>query len=66
MATKGAAHTELLPGKALVSGFTFRPVADYPWAQLSETARERIAQKMESVDRARLRAAETSSQRYIG
>jgi hypothetical protein len=55
-----------LPGKALDSGFRFRPARDVPEAQLSADARARVITKMDSVDEARLRAAKDGHTAYVG
>ncbi len=55
-----------LPGEALQSGFTFRPARNVPEARLSSEAHARVLETMESVDRARLRAAKDASTAYVG
>lgn len=55
-----------LPGEPLASGFTYGPRSEFPEIELSEEARQRILEKMDSVDEARLRAAESSNRTYIG
>jgi hypothetical protein len=55
-----------LPGEPLESGFRFRAARLVPEAKLSEPARERVLQKMDSVDEARLRAAKEGHTAYVG
>lgn len=54
------------PGRALESGFEYRPVSEFPQLRLGDDARRQVIEKMDSVDAARLRAAETSSSTYVG
>ena len=58
--------SEVLPGEPLESGFEFRPARAVPEARLSDDARERVLRKMESVDKARLRAAQEGHTAYVG
>lgn len=51
-----------LPGEPLQSGFQFHPAHDV----LSAEARQRVFEKMESVDEARLRAARDGHTSYVG
>lgn len=53
-------------GGPLSSGFEYRQASDFPQLRLSEAARRSVLEKMDSVDEARLRAAESSSHTYIG
>lgn len=53
-----------LPGRPLKSGFRFRPADEYP--VLSPEARQRVLDKIQSVNHARMRAAEQASQSVIG
>jgi hypothetical protein len=55
-----------LPGERLESGFRFRPTRAVPEATLSEEARARVLEKMDSVDEARLRAAKEGQTAYVG
>ncbi len=55
-----------LPGRAVPNGFQMRPRRDVPEAQLSSDARERVDRKIESVERARLRADQESYTAYVG
>jgi hypothetical protein len=55
-----------LPGEALESGFRFRRPRDVPEGRLSDEARQRVIEKMDSVDEARLRAARDGHTAYIG
>lgn len=57
---------EGLPGRPLDSGFDYEPVARFTELQLGDEAAEQVLAKIDSVDNARLRAAETSSSTYIG
>lgn len=57
---------EGLPGRPLDSGFRYEPVARFNELHLDEDAAEQVLAKIDSVDSARLRAAETSSSTYIG
>jgi hypothetical protein len=50
----------------LRSGFKYRPARDVPDAQLSAEARQRVFDKMESVEDARLRAAKDGHTAYVG
>lgn len=61
-----AAPVDRLPGRRLGSGFDYRPVAEFPELELPADEREQVIEKMDSVDRARLRAAESSSRTYVG
>lgn len=54
------------PGEPLESGFRFRSARLVPEARLSEPARERVLQKMDSVDEARLRAAKEGHTACVG
>lgn len=56
----------VLPGEELPSGFRFRPARDVPEACLSGEALRRVIEKMDSVDRARRRAASYSHSAVIG
>jgi hypothetical protein len=60
------APVEGLPGRRLGSGFDYRPVADFPELELPDGERDQVLEKMNSVDKARLRAAESSSRTYVG
>lgn len=60
------APTTDLPGQPLVSGFRLRRSRDVPEAALSDAARERVFDKMQSVDEARLRAARDGHTAYVG
>lgn len=55
-----------LPGEVLESGFRFRPVRTVREGRLSDEARRRVIEKMDSVDEARLRAAKDGHTAYIG
>jgi hypothetical protein len=55
-----------LPGEALDSGFRFRPARSVSQGRLSDEARRRVIEKMDSVDEARLRAAKDGHTAYIG
>ena len=55
-----------LPGEPLDSGFRFRKSRDVPGGVLSKEARQRVIDKMDSVDQARLRAARDGHTAYIG
>ena len=55
-----------LPGEALESGFRFRRVREVPDGLLTNEARQRVIEKMDSVDEARLRAARDGHSAYIG
>lgn len=55
-----------LPGRPLESGFAYRPASEFPQLRLRDEARRLVLEKMDSVDDARLKAAETSSSTYIG
>jgi hypothetical protein len=55
-----------LPGEPLDSGFRFRPAREVPEQQLSGEAIDRVLQKMDSVDSARLRAAQEGQTAYVG
>lgn len=55
-----------LPGEALQSGFRLRPARTVREARLSDEARRRVLEKMDSVDAARLRAAKDGHTAYIG
>ena len=55
-----------LPGEVLESGFRFRPARTVPEGRLSDEARRRVIEKMDSVDEARLRAAKDGHTAYIG
>ena len=57
---------ETLPGEVLESGFRFRRAREVPEGRLSEDARKRVIEKMDSVDEARLRAARDGHTAYIG
>jgi hypothetical protein len=54
------------PGEPLESGFRFRPARAVPEAGLSDEARARVREKMDSVDEARLRAAREGHTAYVG
>ena len=54
-----------LPGEVLESGFRFRPARTVPERSLSADARQRVIEKMDSVDEARLRAAKDGHTAYI-
>lgn len=55
-----------LPGEVLDSGFRFRPARTVREGRLSDEARKRVIEKMDSVDEARLRAAKDGHTAYIG
>ena len=57
---------EGLPGRPLASGFLYEPVAQFTELHLGDEAERQVLKKIDSVDTARLRAAETSSTTYIG
>jgi hypothetical protein len=48
------------------SGFTYRPVDEFPALRLSAEARKRVEAKMESVRLARLRAMASASTYVVG
>lgn len=54
------------PGRPLDSGFRYEPVDRFSELRLGDEAERQILKKIDSVDAARLRAAETSSSTYIG
>lgn len=54
------------PGVPMPSGFTYRPVDEFPALRLSAEARKRVEAKMESVRLARLRAMASASTYVVG
>jgi hypothetical protein len=55
-----------LPGQPLSSGFEYKPASDFPQLELSDEARREVTELLDSVDEARLSAAEGSRQTYVG
>lgn len=55
-----------LPGEVLESGLRFRRARSVQAGRLSDEARKRVIEKMDSVDEARLRAAKDGHTAYIG
>ena len=64
--TQAVDGTDGPPGRPLDSGFAYKPSSSFPQLHLDQDARNQVLEKMDSVDAARLRAAETSSSTYIG
>lgn len=54
------------PGEPLDSGFRFRPASEAPEAQLSTEALARVHQMIDSVARARARAAASARTAWVG